>query len=906
MKFSDSPAVYLVDNGQLRHITKEVNDKSGRSIFQSMVILDPSYRQGVTMGSSISSNLPFDPKPKGWEKGLAKPTQQTSTSTPQPTATPQPSSSSSSSTTAQQKDVPIGKEGVNHLVSIYLGRDATQQELDRFSGITSKEDKVLRQYLDDLRQQDRDNQVKQQEQAQKQETSRRLSDQEITALFDEFGLSERARTPEQIQWVRDNLPNDEAALRDILKIEQKKKNEMLKAQGLPAQNTTGATGASTSYGLPAAPDVRTAHFRSEDGALVTFTTDPNGSAPGDETTVWLVDPKTKTLRPFLSEEAFNNYFDMSLADAGAQNKIARIATSELAGGGILNGYELLPDSQGVQGDGTVPNVDVNTGLLKDRYGQQSDETTDFQGFQIMDSWLDYLKNSNSGVSASTIDNVRNNERVIALYWNALTSGGYSLADVYRDLKRRELIAGGQTDLQGLKVIDESKRASEYYNTDEYQKAINNPSLSDVPAQIGDLDFSSIENLSIFNLDPKVFETIVPPIDYSDPSVRAEMENIKSAMHDVMLKQFEAQTQQQKALADDEWNRLRDEISRNYGIQLSANAYQAFLQLENLGNTFSERNLGNTGMEMEGVQKYLKSVRKNDQILREQRLSDEEKAQRDYYLKYASPEQIAALAAEDANLPEDQQRVVRWGLKPSADISNYFSKENLKAQYPNLSDQEIQDYIDSVVDENGNFRSNLYQTLASNRLNTLQSKQEYQQNIYQEKQLLNEEKAYREFTQNQNDPFRSATPSSAVNGPTDPYAQTTTPPSTTTAPSATNTNTVTPQQAQAASQAASQVSNALSNPPSSTTSTTKPSTSYNVPSGLLVRDASNGAIYFTDNGTKRHITSMDVLTPGAGYVNVGSDVLGSLKEGSAISAKPGFNFKSQQDVEKALKSAGIPY
>ena len=73
---------------------------------------------------------------------------------------------------------------------------------------------------------------------------------------------------------------------------------------------------------------------------------------------------------------------------------------------------------------------------------------------------------------------------------------------------------------------------------------------------------------------------------------------------------------------------------------------------------------------------------------------------------------------------------------------------------------------------------------------------------------------------------------------------------------------------------------------------------------MVRNPQTGEIFFVDQGKKRHITSPDVLTPGAGFVNVGEDVLGSLSSGTAISTKPGFLFKGQEETEKLLKESGI--
>jgi len=72
VKFKGDAKVYLVDNGKLRHFTKEVKTKSGKSIFNFMVELDPSYKEGYTEGAKISGDIPFDPVSPGWEAALPK------------------------------------------------------------------------------------------------------------------------------------------------------------------------------------------------------------------------------------------------------------------------------------------------------------------------------------------------------------------------------------------------------------------------------------------------------------------------------------------------------------------------------------------------------------------------------------------------------------------------------------------------------------------------------------------------------------------------------------------------------------------------------------------------------------------------------------------------------------------
>ena len=75
------------------------------------------------------------------------------------------------------------------------------------------------------------------------------------------------------------------------------------------------------------------------------------------------------------------------------------------------------------------------------------------------------------------------------------------------------------------------------------------------------------------------------------------------------------------------------------------------------------------------------------------------------IKYGTPEQIAALSDEEKE---------KYGFMPDEETTKWFSTENLKSLYPNLSDQEIANYRSSMLDEQGNYRSELYQKLALNK------------------------------------------------------------------------------------------------------------------------------------------------------------------------------------------------
>ena len=105
--------------------------------------------------------------------------------------------------------------------------------------------------------------------------------------------------------------NDDAILRRDLEFAREKELERQKAEAEQKQATATA--------IPPSDIV----FRGDEG-LIKFSEDPG---PGDTTTVWLVEPSTKTLRPFLSEGAFNNYFEESLAEAAQNGRIQTVPTT---------------------------------------------------------------------------------------------------------------------------------------------------------------------------------------------------------------------------------------------------------------------------------------------------------------------------------------------------------------------------------------------------------------------------------------------------------------------------------------------------------------------------------------------------------------------------------------------------
>jgi len=228
----------------------------------------------------------------------------------------------------------------------------------------------------------------------------RLSDQDIAALFDEYGLP--APDPE---WARAHLPNDPKKLRSVLEMQRKMADDMLKQQAknsvnsmpmVPKPGTLPAMGASQSMPMmgqggpmgmqgemtgeqsPASP------FFIGDHAIVRITnpTNPNAS------TLWLVEAKKKILRPFASEQAFKNAFEDPEA---AMRAVITISTKELGPGGSLEGFKPLQGAQGVNEDGSMDDIPFTEGQLQDRYGKPSDPMSENKALSLVDGLMGKLQ-----------------------------------------------------------------------------------------------------------------------------------------------------------------------------------------------------------------------------------------------------------------------------------------------------------------------------------------------------------------------------------------------------------------------------------------------------------------------------------------------------------------------------------
>jgi len=219
----------------------------------------------------------------------------------------------------------------------------------------------------------------------------RLSDEDLLALFDEYGLPE----PDP-EWARSHLPNDPAKIRKILEMQRRtadgilsknSKNMVDSVQGVPKQapmqqagapmRGQGGPGPMAKQGEMAMGDEPVTPFFVGDHALVRITSANNPNSG----TLWLVDKKKKVLRPILSEAALENAFEDPEA---AQRSIVTLSSKALAPGGPLEGFTPLNADKGMQEDGSMEDIEFTEGQIQNKYGKPSDENSENKALSMLD------------------------------------------------------------------------------------------------------------------------------------------------------------------------------------------------------------------------------------------------------------------------------------------------------------------------------------------------------------------------------------------------------------------------------------------------------------------------------------------------------------------------------------------
>ena len=473
------------------------------------------------------------------------------------------------------------------------------------------------------------------------------------------------------------------------------------------------------------------------GAFITFQTDPDGNGELTTGTIYHVDPETSNIFPILNEQALINNFDdyNSLGELLKSGKVVSVPTSWIKEGYPLFGYVLQDAQYGYTANPTerkMPPTDTGTDSLSLRYGKDLDATHQEQIFrENVAGFLKWIKsNPDSGISSSTIDEIIKDPSALALYTSALTYGGYTQADIYRDLKRRDLVAQGKSEYTNTTIIDPGVQADQFFSTGN-GVTIRNNSAFNPPDTIGGLDTSGLD-AKWSSLSTEFYDAFTPTIEWDSEEGKAKINEIQSAYHDIIVQYMEAGTEREQALAEQNYNDFRDKLGKSYNIQLGNNALTAWDNINNLQSTISGQGLSGTGMEKEATDKYLQRVRRGDEQLRTEKLDKEDESKKEYYMKYATSEEIAALSDADK---------VKFGLKPAEAVSKEQWIADFKAKYPNEDADYAELYYNTMFDENGNYKSELYENLAKNKFmvsegtsfgSVPQGKKDYQEELAKER------------------------------------------------------------------------------------------------------------------------------------------------------------------------------
>lgn len=175
-----------------------------------------------------------------------------------------------------------------------------------------------------------------------------------------------------------------------------------------------------------------------DHALVKFSTGEEGLGPE---TYWLVDKNNHTVRPFESHMALDAAFGEDLQSA-LQNAITVSSPMINKDGditeGILAGFSLLGPEYAIMEDGTSKPLHFSSHQLKGRYGKPVDENVEGLSAEVVDGFLNLLKTNEdkTKIPSSFINQLKDDERLMAFYISALAYGGYTLEDLYSDISIR--------------------------------------------------------------------------------------------------------------------------------------------------------------------------------------------------------------------------------------------------------------------------------------------------------------------------------------------------------------------------------------------------------------------------------------------------------------------------------------
>jgi len=469
-------------------------------------------------------------------------------------------------------------------------------------------------------------------------------------------------------------------------------------------------------------------------ALIRFKDDPTPNDAIDDTkTVWLLDTQSKTYRPIAGPSALVALAAQmgvpSLPITDVPSSVIDDPTNPFFQGEFLstdfsitadqvNSKNVTPIPEKYQNSSSSSSetpVDQAKGTVygKQRYGT-AEETS---AATTLVSFLNFLASGdpqNQYIKKETLDRIVNdpNSTFAAEAFLAVTYGGYTLGDVYRELYAKEQ---GNAAFKGF---SRSTPKSQWVQTAEGAE-----SLRSGPAVPGSLllKIGDVATTGLVNMPAGFFDQAPRTLDPNKPEDLETIRKVEASYYDILNQLATADTEEAYSVAWSNWERLRIALERQLGIKLSDNVQAAWGEIEKLSQTESGAGLYDTGIHKEIVDKYLADRRKADQRSREDTAIKKDDEEFKFAKASGSAKDVKALIerydAEDAKAGKspDQYRSVLYGLKPSAANAAYFTRENFKKLYPYFTDAQLDKAISAYIDENGNYRSDIYQKLYANSI-----------------------------------------------------------------------------------------------------------------------------------------------------------------------------------------------
>lgn len=179
--------------------------------------------------------------------------------------------------------------------------------------------------------------------------------------------------------------------------------------------------------------------------LVQFTSPEEGYGTD---VYWLADSQDKTLRPFESETALQAAFGPGFEEAKANCVHLSPPTIDESNDimdGVLTGFSILGPEHTIKEDGKIKKVEFSSHTLKKRYGKAVDPQKEDKAVRALEAFLNKLKSSSDKkIAPQFIDNLMQDDKVMAFFINALAYGNYTLSDVYSDILRRSRLSAVKT------------------------------------------------------------------------------------------------------------------------------------------------------------------------------------------------------------------------------------------------------------------------------------------------------------------------------------------------------------------------------------------------------------------------------------------------------------------------------